>query len=160
MICELCGKTVNEGFKVRLEGGLVSACTQCANLGEIVQSVKPLPKAKPQAVLAPAPQEPLAAASDTEFDVVEGFGTKVKTEREKRNMSQEDLGRAVNEPHSVIHRVELGKLEPTEELARKLEHALRIRLLAKHEELDDVKQKSDKAEITLGDMVVVRKRGG
>jgi putative transcription factor len=157
MICELCGKTVNEGFKVRIEGGLVSSCAGCAGHGEVVEAVRPAPKAKK----APQPSEAAKVQLDApgELEVVEGFGARIKAAREKQGLTQEELGRMVNEPHSVIHRMEMGRMEPSVEAARRLEHRLGIRILAVHEEPQEEKAGGASKEITLGDMVVVRKRG-
>jgi len=127
MICELCGKNANEGFRVRLEGSVVSACEGCSKLGEVVSKVKveaPKPKPKPKASL-PEANRP-EAPTEVEYELVEDYGTKVKAAREKRNLSQEDLGKILNEPHSLVHRIELGKYEPSPDMARKFERKLAL----------------------------------
>jgi ribosome-binding protein aMBF1 (putative translation factor) len=43
-------------------------------------------------------------------------------------LSQEDLGRKINEKPSVISHLETGSMKPSDALARKLEHALKIEL--------------------------------
>jgi uncharacterized protein (TIGR00270 family) len=161
MICELCGKNANEGFRVRLEGSVVSACEGCSKLGEVVSKVRaeaPKPKPKPKAALpdANAPE----IQKEVEYELIEGYGAKVKAAREKRNLSQEDLGKILNEPHSLVHRIELGKYEPSPDMARKFEHKLGIKLLVRHTEEDMPLAGKSSGEITLGDMIVVRKRGG
>jgi len=156
MICELCGKSANEGFKVKLEGSIVSACAECAKHGEKIQELKPKKPQKPR-IPEPAPIKP-AFEVPHEYDVVEDFGARIKTAREKHGWTQEELGMRVSEPHSVIHRMEQGKFEPTQEAARKLEHKLGVRLLEPHKEIEAPAGKPEKKEITLGDMIVVRKR--
>ncbi len=156
MICELCGKPAVGGYRIRLEGSVVSACSGCASLGERVEAVREAaakPAKKP--VAAPKAEE---AAADAGYDVVEGFGGRVKSARERLKLSQKDLGRLINEPESVIHRVELERYEPAEELAHKLEHRLGVKLLVKHEEPLETRSPGENKEITLGDMLVVRKR--
>lgn len=156
MICELCGKPAVDGYRIRLEGGVVSACRDCESLGEKVEAVReatPKPPEKPK----PAPKA-VEAAADAGYDVVEGFGGRVKVARERLRLSQKDLGMFINEPESVIHRVELGSYEPAEELAHKLEHKLGVKLLVKHEEPVETRALGEIKEVTLGDLVVVRKR--
>lgn len=156
MICELCGKPAVGGYRIRLEGSVVCACSGCASLGEKVDAVReaaPKPQKKPVAV--PKAEE---AVADAGYDVVEGFGVRVKSARERLKLSQRELGRLINEPESVIHRVELERYEPAEELARKLEHRLGVKLLVKHEEPLETRSLGENKEITLGDMLVVRKR--
>jgi len=48
--------------------------------------------------------------------------------RKKLGMSIEELGKRINEKASVLERVEKG-MRPTDALARKLEKALKIKLL-------------------------------
>jgi putative transcription factor len=157
MICELCGKSANEGFKIRLEGGVVSACPGCAKLGEVVAAVRPQSKPKMQPA-ARMPDEPRETAAEAEYELVDDYGAKLKSAREKHGWTQDDLGKMVNEPHSSIHRIELQKFEPPVEVVRKLEHKLGIRLLAVREEVEVPKAKQGSKEVTLGDLVVVRKR--
>jgi putative transcription factor len=52
----------------------------------------------------------------------------IKEAREMRGMSQDELGRKINEKPSVISHLETGSMKPNDILARKLEHFLKIRL--------------------------------
>jgi uncharacterized protein (TIGR00270 family) len=157
MICELCGKNANEGFRVRLEGSVVSACEGCSKLGEIVSKVKTeTPKPKHKAIVSEANKPEIR--TEVEFELIEGYGAKIKAAREKRNLSQEDLGKLLNEPHSLVHRIELGKYEPSPDMARKFEHKLGIKLLTQHVEAEEQLASKATGDITLGDMIVVRKR--
>lgn len=153
MMCELCGKQVPHTVRVRLEGTVISACKGCAKAGEIVEEPKPAKTTRRK------PVQPTAEFTlDVEYDLVDGYGAKVKSARERRGWTQEDLGKLVNEPHSLIHRIELGKYEPSPETARKLEIKLDAKLLTPHREVEAPRQRKESKEITLGDMVVVRKK--
>jgi len=168
MICELCGKNFNRVFKIRLEGGLVSACEGCAKFGEVVAEIKPqirAPKPAPQIASRPAPAA-IPASKEEEatpelvYGLIEDFGSRIKAARERLKLTQEELGKVLNESHTVIHRMELGKLEPTEDMARKLERKLNVRLIVLQKDDDDSEVKPGQSkEVTLGDMIVVRKRG-
>jgi putative transcription factor len=157
MICELCGRNTVEGFKVKLEGGVVTACRGCADLGEVVREVKPEETKKPRPVRKTV-EEPEFKV-DVEYDLIDDYGVKVKAARERLGLTQEELGRAVNETHSVVHRIELGRYEPSVEFARRLERRLGVKLLVPHMEAEVPRQITESGEVTLGDMVVVRKRG-
>ena len=52
------------------------------------------------------------------------------------DLTQEALGRAINEKPSVISHVESKKLKPDPILARKLMHHLRVNLLIPSDELE------------------------
>lgn len=52
-------------------------------------------------------------------------------------LSQEELGMKINEKPSVIHHLETGSMKPSDALARKLEHYLKIQLFIPSEEIDN-----------------------
>jgi len=84
------------------------------------KDVKPaLQKPKPSDRLL---KEPLL---ELRFD----YNKMIKQAREKLGLSQEQLGHKINEKPSVIKLLESGKLKPDDLLARKIEHALKLRLL-------------------------------
>ena len=39
MECELCGRSMIEGRKVKVEGSIVTVCDQCSEYGEVVKPV-------------------------------------------------------------------------------------------------------------------------
>ncbi len=73
-------------------------------------------------------------------------------------ITQEELGKKINESESIIRRLETHKMHPSEALARKLERVLRLKLLVPAEESKISLNKSSKEEFTLGDMARIRKR--
>ena len=159
VICEVCGKNVLGGFKVNLEGSQVIACERCAGLGQVVSKVDGAAKPKKKPVQPMLEQEPSPVKEvEVEYELVDDYGAKVKAAREKMGLTQEDLGMAINEPHSVIHRMELGKYEPPIGVVHKIEHKLRVSLLTKSQDDDVAKVADASKDLTLGDMIVVRKR--
>jgi len=64
-----------------------------------------------------------------ELELKEDYYKVIKQAREKLGLSQEALGRKINEKPSVIKLLESGKLKPDNMLARKLEHFLKVQLL-------------------------------
>ncbi|RLG73489.1 MAG: TIGR00270 family protein, partial [Thermoprotei archaeon] len=63
------------------------------------------------------------------------------------------------EKETVIKRIESGKLKPTIELAKKLERILKITLLEPIVS-EYITRLSPKENLTLGDIVVLRKKKG
>jgi len=158
MICEICGKNFNSGVKLKLEGSVVSACSNCAGFGLVVSKIETV-KEKPKVVEVRTPKYDM---QDFEFEetLVEGYGARIKKAREKRNMKQSELAKLINEPESMVHRIELGKMEPSEELIKRLEKKLNINLTTKSEEKIQVLEKATSGEKTLGDVVVIKKKQG
>jgi putative transcription factor len=112
-------------------------CVKCAKLGTPYhETKKPKPPVrKPLGVLRTVPPprrlsgKPTAPKIDESLELVEDYSSKVRQAREKLGLSHEDLGKKIGEKVSVLKKVETGKMVPDNVLARKLEHALQIRLL-------------------------------
>lgn len=56
------------------------------------------------------------------------FGTAIKNARESLGITQDELGKKINEKPSMIGHLENGSMKPDDLLARKLEHYLKIEL--------------------------------
>jgi putative transcription factor len=132
--CEICGSSIRgEVQAVNIDGGVFRVCNSCSRLG------KPARLPKPVSTLASNAQGSFASSSsiganpislpEEELELRQDFNKVIKVAREKSGMSQEELGRKINEKPSVISHLEVGKLKPDNVLARKLEHALKIQLL-------------------------------
>lgn len=65
----------------------------------------------------------------------------------------------INEPASLIHRIESAKIEPSLMVGRKLERKLKIKIYRKREELESKPEKKSNKELTLGDVIIVRRDG-
>lgn len=146
--CEICGKDTSLVNAI-VEGTTLSVCTNCARFGNVLQPVKSYAKQKSFGSQF--------TEQETEA-IVEDYASRVKNAREKRNMKQEDVAKAVAEKESVIHKIESGHMEPSFVIAKKLEHFFGIRLITK------VKVTAEKSEsentsggMTIGDMIKFKK---
>lgn len=164
MQCETCGKHFIEGKKVRIEGYVSVVCNDCARYGQVVgevrrESAEP-PKPKPVAKSAPA--QSLSKILEEELStptLKEDYGAIIKAAREKRGLKMEEFARMLNEPESLIHRIEGGKFEPPDGLAHKIESILRVKLFEKPSVILPSGGKHISKDLTLGDVVVVKKKG-
>ncbi len=131
LTCEICGRPIaNLPSRVRIDGALLQVCQSCARRGT------PQAPSPPQ----PVPFVPRHAApkslAEPDLEVDPDYNIIVRRAREKTGLTQEALGRAINEKPSVISHVESKKLKPDPILARKLMHHLKVRLLVPSRELD------------------------
>ena len=58
----------------------------------------------------------------------EDYSKVIKNARELLGIKQDELGMKISEKPSVISHLEAGSIKPTDALARKLEHFLKIEL--------------------------------
>ena len=146
-LCELCGRP-NARYVAIVAGTKALVCEQCASLGKVVEEVQ---ESKP--VYRPKKQE-----KRLEEEVVEDIGEIVRTKREEMGLKQEDLGRKINEPESLIRRIEHGFIPPVS-VAKKLQRVLGVRLVEVSTQTDQQYQsKTPSTSLTLGDVIVVKKK--
>ncbi len=161
LYCEMCGMPI-EGrpYRVTIEGTEMILCERCyrsvrARGAPVTPSAPKQATTKKKAEKKQRPKKKVV-----EYEIVEDYAKRVREAREKMGMSREELGMRVGEGENVIKRIELGRLEPDLELAKKLEKVLKITLIRKVEievEEGGSKGKSLDEGLTLGDIVVIRK---
>ena len=161
MQCEVCGqRIIGKPRIVIIEGAKMMVCERCSSLGSpyIEPEAKKgayLPVLRRRLKKVTAAKKPSPRMILEDLEVVEDFGRVVRKARERMNLSHEDLGRRIGEKVSVLKKVESGRMIPDLKLARKLEHALKIKLLVPPpERLEAVKvPHPPNVEPTLGDVV-------
>ena len=87
-----------------------------------------------------------------ELELVEDFSQKIRSAREARGWKQADLGAKINERVSVIAKLESGMMTPGDELVRKLERELGIKLKERVQAIA-AKKAAASAGLTLGDLM-------
>lgn len=134
--CEVCGSPLRASpNRVEIDGATMVVCNNCARLGKQLGPVAPLPRVRAnpaQGALRTMSQRPV----DPEYEVDPDYNLKIRQAREKLGLSQEQLGKLLNEKPSVIKMVESKKLKPDLTLTRKLMHELKINLLVSLSELE------------------------
>jgi putative transcription factor len=137
--CSICGKK-SHLVRAKIEGALVKVCNQCSVLGEVI------PEAEQPKKKATKPLE--ITTIDPSFAVI------IKIAREKKGLSREELANKISERVNIIERVEHG-MQPTKQLAQKLEKSLEINLL--DFSVDDIKiQKKSGEELTFGEIAELK----
>ena len=128
--CEVCGRPVHGRIvAVEIDGAVFKVCGGCSKLGRPA-------KVSEQRVEPAAPTFSVKSSymlKEPEVELRRDFHMVVRVAREKMGLSQEQLGRKINEKLSVIKLIEGGKLKPDNMLARKIEHFLRVELLVPSE---------------------------
>lgn len=80
------------------------------------------------------------------------YPDRIRRARERRNLSQKELGKAINEKWSVINKLETGDLRPSDSLVLKLEKKLDIKLREKVEDIH-VRKQDETPTMTLADLL-------
>ncbi|HDD60892.1 MAG: TIGR00270 family protein [Thermoplasmata archaeon] len=130
MICEMCGKDVNELVLVEVEGAFLKVCKSCARMGKEMK--RPSRAAETHSPATPALRRRSSPPDIFERmtkEVVEDYPQRIRRAREALGLSQEDLARKINEKKSIIAKLESGHIYPPDKLVKKLEKALGIELM-------------------------------
>ncbi len=135
-------------FKAEIEGVVLTVCTKCKQFGKVVGRVRE-PRPPPKKQVKEKPQEPEVIEI-----VVSDYANLIKQKREKLNLKQEDLAKNIAEKESLIQKVESGHFTPSINLAHKLEHFLKIKLVENYKEESLKEERKAKGEgFTLGDFI-------
>ncbi len=150
--CEMCG-TKEASVRAELEGSILVVCPGCAKFGKVVGTIRlPVLAAKSSTTKTAAH----AALPEVREEPIRNVGSVLKNYREKHGLTQKDFAKLVRERESVLSHYESGKLEPSLDTCRKLEHILHVKLVEKHtvEDVQLVKDTKKKtAGLTIGDMI-------
>ena len=167
MQCEMCGETIRGAPKlVRVEGAELQVCAKCEKFGTEVQQVRRMDIVRP----APAARQgsakaPVAARSQyrkrdlfdfIEGDIVDDYNERIRRARIEKGLSQKELAMQMKEKEHLIQKIENHDLIPEENVRKKLEKVLGIRLIDAPETEADKKVHGTLAP-TLGDLTVIRK---
>ena len=116
-------------------------CNNCARLGRQVGPAPPAVSVIPNRIMRANPAQIALRTmaqrpTEQEYELDPDYHLLIRQAREKLGLSQEQLGKLINEKPSVIRMVESKKLKPDITLTRKLMHELKINLLVSLSELE------------------------
>ncbi len=157
MKCELCGAQIKHGKKIMFIDAPVIVCDECAVNGRIIGDVREQIAEKKKQDNADKEISPATVLGEPEYEIVENFSYKIKNIREKKNLKQEDFAKHINEPVAYVKRIESGFVPPIA-VIEKIEQFLNINLIKKRERVVLPKIDKSKDVLTLGDVVVIKKK--
>ncbi len=165
MRCEVCGHKIHdEPILAVIEGARLTVCVECSKHGKVVFAEPAVPRQamiaakKPQAPISMVQRKPTTSNVQITQEVTEDYANKIRVAREKLGLNHEELGKKINEKASVLRNLEAGKMAPNNQLASKLEHMLKIKLLVPiSEEKGTPLPRFASKELTLGDLVEIDK---
>jgi|Deesub1362A_J573_1020465.scaffolds.fasta_scaffold00005_128 putative transcription factor len=153
MECEVCGRPIGKPHIVIIEGAEMKVCSHCARFGSPSEKKASIRKTRRASSSWIPYTKPIEAP-----EFVENYGEIIRKAREAMSLTREKLGEKISVKESVIARLETEKMQPNVKLAKKLEKALNIKLFEETHEEDIKTQKATKEELTLGDIVKIKKK--
>jgi len=144
--CEVCGRGNAKIFAL-VDGVKMRVCEACSKFGKVIEVEKEHAKI-----------EDTPRGIETEEEIVEDYADIIKNAREKKGITRTELAAQMNEKESFLKKVEAGESPPSDQLADKLEKALKIKLYEVIEITKTHTPKSSKGETTFGDLIEVKKK--
>ena len=147
-VCDMCGAS-DVLYKTEIEGSFLKVCKRCSSYGKVMARVKvPVEIPRKEKV-----EEPIII----QFINPE-YSNLIKQGRERLNLKQEEFAKKISEKESLIQKLEGGQIEPSIELAQKLERFLKIELIEEYKDIPTSSQKKDAGEgLTIGDLIKIKK---
>lgn len=166
MQCEMCGEAIRGSPKlVHVEGAELQVCSKCEKFGTEVQQVRRTDLIRPATPRQGSAKVPAASPSAyrkrdlfdyMEGDIVEDYADRIRKARMEKGLSQKDLAMQIKEKEHLIQKIENQDLIPEENVRKKLEKILEIRLV--DAPADEAEKKiQSKIAPTLGDLTIIRK---
>ena len=144
--CDMCGK---QGGLVtaEVEGVDMNVCPNCSQYGTV----------KRRADYVHVPQKRIH--KEQPFRVTANYASLLRQVREKQGLSQEDFARFLQEKESIVAKWEQGRMQPSVDVARRLEKILGVSLVVEDVEQLVEREKNVRGDVlTLGDFMKVRKK--
>lgn len=152
MICELCGIDVPRTKKVVVEGSTLNVCSNCAKFGTPAHQGKAETDSPIISRLERKKYRPRDVYEKDVDVLVNDYNVRIRRARMKMDISQEDLGKRLNEKWSVINKLETGDIRPDDKLVKKLERALGIKLREKFTP-EKMEKRTTGHALTIGDLI-------
>jgi len=155
MNCEICGKET-ELYEAIIEGSKLDVCNNCSSFGQVIGKKKIAEEKKEKKTIISAQAFP-----EEKEIIVEDYANIIKTAREKKKLTQEELAKAIAEKESIIHKIESGQAMPQMKTIKKFEQFLRIKLIADYSEEKTptgVKIHFEDNTLTIGDLVKIKEK--
>jgi putative transcription factor len=164
--CPICGSIIwGKGERVLLEGAKITVCHNCAQHGIKIQKLPTSTQARKTYSYnkKEVPKQQVAKKKYIDdIEIVPDYAKKIRIKRTSLGLNQDQFAQKLNEKPSLLRRIEAGKVEPTIQLAKKIEDVYKIKILKKSDEIEaniqDNKYMKKTAGTSLGDIAFVKKK--
>jgi putative transcription factor len=166
--CEMCGAESSSLTTTKVEGAELELCDSCTDFGTEVRTESSSSSSTKYSTSSSSSSSSSSSTSSGSssggsrrrrdmFDDMEelaaDYDDRIRSAREERGLSQEDLANELNEKASLIRKLERGDILPSDEVQTKLERKLDISLSEGAGDEDADWSGGSSTTTTLGDVV-------
>jgi len=166
--CEMCGAESSSLTTTKVEGAELELCDSCTDFGTEVRTESSSSSSTKYSTSSSSSSSPSSSTSggsssggssrrrdmfDDMEELAADYDDRIRSAREDRGLSQEDLANELNEKASLIRKLERGDILPSDEVQTKLERKLDISLSEGAGDEDAEWSGGSSTTTTLGDVV-------
>jgi len=167
--CEMCGTESSSLTTTKVEGAELELCDECSDFGTEVRTESSSSSSTKYSTSSSSSSDSGTSSAsgstssgggsrrrdmfDDMDELVADYDERIRTAREQRGLSQEELAKKLNEKASLIRKLERGDMLPSDEVQTKLERELDISLSAGAGDEDADWSGGSSTTTTLGDVV-------
>lgn len=118
-----------------VDGAKVILCESCYNRVDYSARILTKPKTHVPFSRKPMKRRAISPLSES-IELVDRYGSRVRSAREKLGLSQQDLAKKLNERVTLIKKIEQETFRPPEAMGKKIENFLKIKIFEKSMPLD------------------------
>jgi putative transcription factor len=159
MQCEICGAEIpGAPNKIVIDGSALDVCKSCARFGKAEDKWSPVPRKivpveRAFTVMRPKPRDHFKDL----VEIVPEYGKIIREAREKLGLTLEKLAAVTKERAALIKKIERQELIPEDDVRKKLERELNIKLVDQASE-EKVKYRGGVKGLTLGDIANIKRK--
>ena len=151
--CELCGNPTGDIYVVNVEDVELRVCAKCAKGKKVLSTQSDASKKKQYGQRFSMPQK----KKEEDQPLIEGYGNAIRSAREKMQIPLPVLAEMLNEKETLLLRIEQEQTLPPISLTKKLEKALKIKLIDDSVATETGGSRGNTDKVTLGDFIVKKK---
>lgn len=157
--CEICGTEISGApQRIVIDGSALEVCRSCARFGKQEDKWSAVPKKmvpveRAFSVSRPKPRDHFKDL----VELVPDFGRKIRVAREGLGLSLEELAERIKEKAPLLKKIEREDISPEDEIRKKLEKELKIKLSDQASETR-VKSGGSGRGLTLGDIASIKRK--
>ena len=157
--CEICGAEISGSpQKIVIDRSTMEVCKSCARFGKPEDKWTPVPRKMVPVERVFTVQRPKPRDQFKDLvELVPEFGRKIREARESLGLTPEELGVRIKEKATLLRKIERGDISPEDEVRKKLEKELKIKLTDQASEAQ-VKSGGSGRGLTLGDVADIKRK--
>ena len=145
MACGVCGSR-GQLFTSIIEGVKLNVCGNCSSHGKVISQISNYNKAN---VIKPRNRDFVI----NDIILKQGYGELIRISREKLSLKQDELAAKLSIKESLLKGLENNRIEPSIELAKRLELFLGIKIIEEVKLNSSIGHVNKVSIFTIGDLI-------